>query len=414
MSNKLKLFFTTIILISASLQAADEINSQLLGSSKVSSLIGTKIVNRNDDRVGKIKDFVVDIQSGRVVLAIVASGGFLSWNEKLTAVPPQVLQYSDQDHLIHLISESGSIKNAPLFWNSHWTEQTRKPYLSEVYQFFRKDSAFNFIQSENVDTDNFALAESNKTTISTRNRNGTWTTDQIANQYSTLIPVSRLSSMQSANKLIGSQVRTLQSELIGKVDEILIDLTSGRLVVVMISDDTAFALADNQRAVPPSILHYDAGLQVLVLGASKAIFVNTPFYKKNVWPDFSNQEATNLIYKQYQMVPYYVYPVYIPVDNSAKNVRDQANRTLTPLNQGTSPVDIQISKKIRNEIMADERTSLYGKNIKIITIDKQVTLRGPVSTFEERDIIEQIADRIAYKENVDSQLEVKLSIHKTN
>jgi osmotically-inducible protein OsmY len=52
--------------------------------------------------------------------------------------------------------------------------------------------------------------------------------------------------------------------------------------------------------------------------------------------------------------------------------------------------------------------------VKIITIDGEVTLRGPVNTAEEKRPIGEIADRIAHSENVDNQLEVKLTTSSNN
>ena len=48
-------------------------------------------------------------------------------------------------------------------------------------------------------------------------------------------------------------------------------------------------------------------------------------------------------------------------------------------------------------------------NVKIITLDGRVSLRGPVNTAEEKRLIGEIADRIAHFENVDNQLEVKFT-----
>jgi osmotically-inducible protein OsmY len=53
--------------------------------------------------------------------------------------------------------------------------------------------------------------------------------------------------------------------------------------------------------------------------------------------------------------------------------------------------------------------SVNAQNVKIITVDGRVTLRGPVNTAEEKRLIGEIADRIAHSENVDNQLEVKLT-----
>jgi osmotically-inducible protein OsmY len=57
---------------------------------------------------------------------------------------------------------------------------------------------------------------------------------------------------------------------------------------------------------------------------------------------------------------------------------------------------------------------LRRPNVKFITIDSQVTLRGPPITAEEKRLISEIADRIARSENVDNQLEVKFTASSNN
>jgi osmotically-inducible protein OsmY len=57
---------------------------------------------------------------------------------------------------------------------------------------------------------------------------------------------------------------------------------------------------------------------------------------------------------------------------------------------------------------------LRRPNVKFITIDGRVTLRGPVDTAEEKRLIGEIADRIARSENVDNQLEVKFTASSNN
>ncbi len=52
--------------------------------------------------------------------------------------------------------------------------------------------------------------------------------------------------------------------------------------------------------------------------------------------------------------------------------------------------------------------SLNARNVKIITTDGRVTLRGPVDSAQEKRMIGEIADRVVRAENVDNQLEVKL------
>jgi osmotically-inducible protein OsmY len=91
-------------------------------------------------------------------------------------------------------------------------------------------------------------------------------------------------------------------------------------------------------------------------------------------------------------------------DNSKANRRDEGKATAEQ--QGNSAKDIEITKEIRREITSAESMSTYAKNIKIITKDGFVTLRGPVKTAEERTAIEQFAKRVAGDAKVKNELEV--------
>jgi len=93
-------------------------------------------------------------------------------------------------------------------------------------------------------------------------------------------------------------------------------------------------------------------------------------------------------------------------DNTGTNVRDRSGETLTPLDQGNGEADLTLTQSIRKAIVADDDLSMNAKNVKVITRDGVVTLRGPVSSQAERARVELIARREAGTARVDNQLEV--------
>ncbi len=97
------------------------------------------------------------------------------------------------------------------------------------------------------------------------------------------------------------------------------------------------------------------------------------------------------------------------VDNTAKNARDKSNETLTSGDQSNSPEDIKITAAIRRAIVADKSLTMTAKNVKIITADGKVTLRGPVKTDAEKMKIAELATKEAGQTTIDNQLEVKES-----
>jgi hyperosmotically inducible periplasmic protein len=92
-----------------------------------------------------------------------------------------------------------------------------------------------------------------------------------------------------------------------------------------------------------------------------------------------------------------------PPDNTGQN-RDQNQPTADQ--QKMNPADRAITQKIRRAIHDDSTLSTYAHNIKIITQDGKVTLRGPVRTEDEKAGLEAKAVSVAGQGNVNDMLEV--------
>jgi hyperosmotically inducible periplasmic protein len=95
-----------------------------------------------------------------------------------------------------------------------------------------------------------------------------------------------------------------------------------------------------------------------------------------------------------------------PADNTDKNERDRNMDTLTPGDQGGSEADRTVTQHIRQGVVKDDGLSITSKNVKIITVNGVVTLRGPVKTSTEKSQIAAIAQSVDGVKRVDNQLEV--------
>lgn len=94
-------------------------------------------------------------------------------------------------------------------------------------------------------------------------------------------------------------------------------------------------------------------------------------------------------------------------DNSARNTRDRDARTVTPLDQGESEGDRTITQHIRKVVVDNDALSTNAHNVKIVTQDGVVTLRGPVETPQEKSTVLAAAQSAPGVKRVDDQLEVK-------
>jgi hyperosmotically inducible protein len=95
-------------------------------------------------------------------------------------------------------------------------------------------------------------------------------------------------------------------------------------------------------------------------------------------------------------------------NNTRRNQRDREGQ-LTPRDQMENERDLTITQNIRKAVMADDSLSFTAKNVKIITQNGVVTLKGPVKDDHERDAIAAAAAAVAGTDNVSNQLEIDTS-----
>jgi len=400
---------------------------RLHGAAKASDLIGMTVNNYQNEKLGKVDDIAVDVESGRIVQVILSTGGFIGIGDTLTAIPPGALHHDTAQKVLHLDANQEKMKGAPRFESSKWAEGSDSNHLSAVYNYYGEEPSFRFIHrgdsvldglrapdgqinkegQRNPNVVNNPVGQPNRdnetTIVSDRTRDEAWEKNRASRERQSMIPMSRLDNVQKASKLMGASIKNLQDEKIGRIENLLMDLTSGRIVAVIVSTGGFLGIGDELSALPPTALRFNEDRDALQLDASKEMLGSAPHFKNDQWPDFSQPTYSEGVYRAYKVEPYFT--TNAAPDNTARNVRDRDDRSLTPLNQGSSKADVETTAQIRKEIMAGKNMSVNAKNVKIITNNGKVTLRGPVNTAEEKRLIGEIASRVARSENVDNQLD---------
>jgi hyperosmotically inducible periplasmic protein len=222
---------------------------------------------------------------------------------------------------------------------------------------------------------------------------------------------------QSASRLIGSPVKTADNEKVGTVEDIFVDLESGRVSGVILSSGGFLGIGDALSIVQAKDLSRGAEGD-LRLDISREKLAAAPRYDRGKlgervqerWSDASDdmrrrrdREVNQTVGDRGSDRPYRP----VDADNTARNRRDRdSSRAVDPLDQGNRRSDVETTARIRSAIVENDRLSSSAKNVKIITRDGQVTLRGPVATEEEKQIIAEVAARSA-PGRVTNQLEVE-------
>jgi hyperosmotically inducible protein len=93
-------------------------------------------------------------------------------------------------------------------------------------------------------------------------------------------------------------------------------------------------------------------------------------------------------------------------DNTRVNKQDRQPGAVTADQQKENRSDRELTSEIRRAITKDKEMSTYAKNVKIVTQNGKVTLKGPVRSEDEKKAIEAKAAEVAGESNVDTQIRV--------
>jgi sporulation protein YlmC with PRC-barrel domain len=103
------------------------IENAVKANNKASSIIGMQVHNRQDEKLGEIKDVVLDLQSGKIGYVVLATGGsVLGIGEKLLAIPASAFAPSEsKNNLLILDATKGDIVDAPGIASTNWPDPRR-------------------------------------------------------------------------------------------------------------------------------------------------------------------------------------------------------------------------------------------------------------------------------------------------
>lgn len=343
---------------------------------RASKLVGTEITDNSGEKLGKIRDLAVELPSGRVLQVIVTSGGILGVGGRTVGIPPSMLMSGAPEKLVASRVTREKFQAAPVFELDRWSEATDRDHTLTVYRHFSVDPSV---------------------------LDPSWSPERSSSANQTSADSTPWHPVRFS-KLSGLEVLNSANEKIGKVDDLVVDLTSSRVNTVVVSSGGFLGIGDALNGIPPSLFKYDADNNQLTVALTKEALLAAPHFKSDEWSRYSTAESAHSVYRAYSVGPYF--DTNSAPDNSARNIRDRDGRTLTPLDQGDSEADVRMTTAIRQAIIRAEGLPVNSRNVKVITRDGNVTLRGPVNTESEKARIEDIARGFAGANRVDSQLEV--------
>lgn len=101
------------------------------------TIIGEAVVNRQDEKLGKIHGIMIDAKEGRIAYAVLSSGGFLGMGDRLFAMPWSALEFANTEKKLILDVDKDRLKAAPGFdKDEKWPDFADRSWGSEVHDFY--------------------------------------------------------------------------------------------------------------------------------------------------------------------------------------------------------------------------------------------------------------------------------------
>ncbi len=301
-----------------------------------------QVKNFLDEDLGRIKDLGVDLVNGRIVEVLITSDNSLDVGNKIVAVPPLALIPDGTQQVYRLNVSPEVFKTAAAIDLSKWTDAGRSDRVAAAYRLFGQEPYF--------------LEEG----------------DQASKTASR--PKVSLGYVERVSKLLDLPVGNFQGEKFGKVWSMTLDIPKGRILTVIVLAPGNF---QTKSIIPATALDFNAKRDGLLLDSTKMEFADEPRYI-----------FTEAAFGQ---------------DAYSKEESYKGPRTNVALEQGHSYRDIDRTILINKEIRA---AKLHGRRVEVGTNDGRVTLRGRVSTEDEKTRIGAIAVAASRLELVDNQIVV--------
>ncbi len=230
----------------------------------VDKIYGKEILSSDNQKVGKLNDLIVDLESGRILYGVVSA------NNGYVAVPPGAFTATPtaNDNYVHARVTKAQIDSAPKFPNgaANAHQWGQAAFVYQVYQKFGQPFWWQG---------------------STPANQGEW------------------HNVHKASTILGMNVENVNNQNIGKVNEMAANLAQGRILYVIFQPASNLNLGNNLYALPPQAFTLSHDYKNLVTGVSAQQLAGAPHFDKSQWPNLQDANLASQIYQYYGKQAYF-------------------------------------------------------------------------------------------------------------
>lgn len=243
---------------------------------RASQLVGLAVKNKQGKDLGKVEDLVVDLKNGHVRYAALSFGGFAGFGSKLFAVPWQAMTFmlAENDRYFVLDTTPEKLQQQEGFDSSRWPNFADTKWTDTIDKHY------------NVERKSSTKDVPPQATAKTKDQGGA------AIAYDTVFRVSRIEELKVINE---------RNQDLGRVDDLVIDVSAGKVKYAALAFGTTLGLGGKLFAVPLNefTVKHATNDVFLVLGVNEEDLKKAPGFDKDHWPNFADSNWSAEIDRYY-------------------------------------------------------------------------------------------------------------------
>ena len=115
---------------------AHESKARVYTKYRLTPLVSSRVKNMAGEDLGTLEEFMVDIEQGRIIYAVLSFGGFMGMGNKLFAIPWRALMLKPQENIFVLNVEKEKLQNAPGFNRENWPNTANPEWDAPVRDYW--------------------------------------------------------------------------------------------------------------------------------------------------------------------------------------------------------------------------------------------------------------------------------------
>jgi sporulation protein YlmC with PRC-barrel domain len=285
---------------------------------KVTDLLGRNVENYQGLFLGNVKELAIHFETGEIGEVLLSNPGYIGSSQTLIGIPPSAFRFDAAANVLRLDTDREKLKLEPRFESWQWVAFSHSNRMDQIYRYKGGD-AFRDRHAE----DRIPWGLWRITNIDTNSRAGIAGTRRLIEDPNW---GAYLGYLHRATELLGTSVRNSQYEDLGKIDNLMVDLSAGRVVAVIVASGKFLDLPGELSPIPAQALLDRRGYAVVLspnrppvifpaynrAPAEKFVLLDTtkdaldkaPHFSASQWPDFGQPAYFKSLYFAYGIERY--------------------------------------------------------------------------------------------------------------